>query len=83
MDLVLCRAVLDLTKVYEHSKSSSNKAKEQSKSGSGDAELTALGMGTSSCVPDGARTAKRVWPGEKGDRKCLLKHNNLVQSLHI
>lgn len=30
--------------------------------GSSDEELTALGMGTSSCVPEGAHTAKRVWP---------------------
>lgn len=29
---------------------------------SSDAELTALGMGTSSIVPVGALTAKRLWP---------------------
>lgn len=28
-------------------------------------ELTALGMGMSSCVPVGARTANTVRPGEK------------------
>lgn len=29
-----------------------------------DAELTAFGMGTSACVPCGARTVKTVWPDE-------------------
>lgn len=31
--------------------------------GSSDEQLTTLGMGTSSWVPVGARTAKMVWPG--------------------
>lgn len=30
-------------------------------------ELTALGMGTSSCVPDGARTANKVCPEESNN----------------
>lgn len=37
--------------------------------GYGNAVRTALGMGTSSCVPVGARTASIVWPGEIGEIK--------------
>lgn len=36
---------------------------------SSDAGLTALGMGTSNCVPDGARTARSVCPEMTGDTK--------------
>lgn len=43
------------------------KQKEETTVGSTDAGLTALGMGTSNCVPDGACTAKRVWPEERGE----------------
>ena len=38
--------------------------------GSSGEELTALGMGTSSCVPEGARTARRVWP-EESEKKMI------------
>lgn len=57
--------------------------KRETTAGSSDAELTALGMGTSSCVPDGARTAKRVWPGERREWKSLHKKTIIYYGLQI
>lgn len=58
--------------------------REQKKPGEflGDAELTALGMGTTNCVPGGDCTAKRMRPKKENETSSVFNAKSLYLLLN-